>query len=223
MKFKSSHVSTAWLLPAILLMFTCPPARPQDAAPQPAQSTVDPASSRPQPGERQPLTAEERLTWFAKSTGGFPSLAGGVISSAWGTEFNSPRDYGVHWEGFGKRYGMRLTGVSVGNAIEAGLGAALGDDPRYFSAQGQPFGRRVLHIVKFTFISYKADGSTGPNYSFYAADVGNNFLSNLWRAPSESDAQHAVIRIGEGLLGRMASNAFNEFWPDVKQRLRHKK
>jgi hypothetical protein len=223
MKSKSLYATAVWLLSAILLSLSSPAAWAQDAAPQRAQSTADPSPSRPQPGQYQPITPEERLTWFVKSTAGFPSLAGGVISSAWGTGFNSPREYGPHWEGFGKRYGMRLTGVSVGNAIEAGLGAALGDEPRYFSAQGQPFGQRVLHIVKFTFITYKADGGTGPNYSFYAANAGNNFLSNLWRAPSENDAQHAMIRIGEGFLGRMASNAFNEFWPDVKQRLTHKK
>lgn len=222
MNFKRSYPSGALLLFAFLLPLSCPATWAQEAEPKSAQATANPNSTRLQPGEHRPLTAEERFAWFVKSTAGFPSLAGGVISSAWGTGFNSPREYGPHWEGFGKRYGMRLTGVSVGNAIEAGLGAALGDDPRYFSAQGQPFGQRVLHIVKFTFITYKRDGSTGPNYSFYAADVGNNFLSNLWRAPSENDTQHAVIRIGEGFLGRMASNAFNEFWPDVKQRL-HKK
>lgn len=217
MKFNRPYTAAVCLVSAILL--SCPAASAQGAASQSAQSTADPASARPQPGEYQPLTPEERFTWFVKSTVGFPSLAGGVISSAWGTEFNSPREYGPNWKGFGKRYGMRLTGVSVGNALEAGLGSVLGDDPRYFSAQGRPFRQRVLHIVKFTFITYKTDGSTGPNYSFYAADVGNNFLSNLWRAPSESDAQHAIVRIGEGFLGRMASNAFNEFWPDVKRRL----
>jgi len=219
MKSIKPYAPAAWLLPAVLLLLICPAARAQDTAPQTAQSTARPGSARLQPGDHPPLTPAERFDWFVESTAGFPSLAGGVISSAWGTAFNSPREYGPHWEGFGKRYGMRLTGVSVGNAIEAGLGAALGDNPRYFSAQGQPFRQRVLHIVKFTFITYKADGGTGPNYSFYAADVGNNFLSNLWRAPSENDTQHAMIRIGEGFLGRMASNAFNEFWPDVKQRL----
>lgn len=212
----------AWLLPAVLLPLMCPAAWAQGTTHQTAQPTADSGTPRLQPGAHPPLTAAERFDWFVKSTLGFPSLAGGVISSAWGTAFNSPPEYGPHWEGFGKRYGMRLTGVSVGNAIEAGLGAALGDNPRYFTAQGQPFGSRVLHIVKFTFITYKTDGSTGPNYSFYVADVGNNFLSNLWRVPSENDTQHAMIRIGEGFMGRMASNAFNEFWPDVKRML-HKK
>jgi len=46
---------------------------------------------------------------------------------------------------------------------------------------------------------------------------------NVWPASGENDAQNAVTRIGEGFLGRMASNAFNEFWPDAIRRLLHKK
>src|SRR5438128_12657658 len=74
----------------------------------------------------QAITGKERLNWFVFGTVGPQSLAGGVISSAWGTLFNKPTEYGPHWEGFGKRYAMRLSGVSTGNAIEAGFGALWG-------------------------------------------------------------------------------------------------
>jgi len=39
---------------------------------------------------------------------------------------------------------MRLTGVSTGKAIEAGLGSLWGEDPRYFRAAGQPCIRILL-------------------------------------------------------------------------------
>ena len=94
------------------------------------------------------ITGTERLQWFAVSTVGPQSLAAGVVSSAWGTAFNNPPEYRPTWEGFGKRYGMRLTGVSSGNAIEAGLGAAWGEDPRYFRAERQPIGGRLRHMVQ---------------------------------------------------------------------------
>src|SRR4051812_154032 len=83
------------------------------------------ASAQPQ----SPITAEGRLRWFAVNTVGPASLAGAVISSAWGTLYNSPREYGPHWEGFGKRYGMRLTGISSSNALEASMGAVWREDP----------------------------------------------------------------------------------------------
>lgn len=166
-----------------------------------------------------PITGKGRLQWFAISTVGPPSLLGGAISAGWGTLFNAPKEYGTHWDGFGKRYGMRFTGVSVSNAMEASLGALWGEDPRYFRAQGQPFKNRVGQVVKMTFLAHDREGQTMPAYARYAAISGNNFLSNTWRADSEATAGHALERTALGFLGRMAGNAFSEFWPDVRQRL----
>ena len=53
------------------------------------------------------------------------------------------------------------------------------------------------------------------------AYTGSNLLANTWLPSSEANANDALIRTGEGFLGRMAGNAFSEFWPDVKQRLFH--
>ncbi len=163
------------------------------------------------------------MQWFAASTVGPPSLIGGTISAAWGTLFNAPKEYGPHWDGFGKRYGMRLTGVSVSNAMEAGLGSLWGEDPRYFRAEGQPFKKRIGRIAKMTFLASHSQGRTMPAYARYAAISGNNFLSNTWRPDSEATARHALERTLTGFLGRMASNAFAEFWPDVRQRVFRKK
>lgn len=167
-------------------------------------------------GQSPPISGPERLKWFAGSSVGPASLAGGAIGSAWGTLLNSPREYGPHWEGFGDRYGMRLTGVVTGNAMEAGLGALWGEDPRYVRASGQPFGGRVRQIVKMTFLA-----GNRPAYARYIATAGNNFLSNTWRERSEANAGHATERIAWGFLGRMASNAFAEFWPSVRKAIHH--
>ena len=106
----------------------------------------------------------------------------------------SPHEYGTHWVGFGQRYGMRLTGVSTGNAIEATLGAAWGEDPRYFHTVHAPFKERVKNVVDLTFRAYHPDGERHLAYARYVATFGNNFLSNTWREPSEADWQHALTR-----------------------------
>lgn len=186
------------------------------ACPAPAQ--VAPATPIATP-VYSPPTAKDRLNWFAYNTAGPASLAGGTVSAAWGTLFNSPREYGPHWEGFGKRYGMRLTGVSTGNAIEAGLGAVWGEDPRYLRAAGQPFKARIVNVFKMSVMTHKRDGGIMPAYARYAAIAGNNFLSNAWRAPSEATTGRAALRTGLGFLSRITGNAFYEFWPDAKSRL----
>jgi hypothetical protein len=164
----------------------------------------------------QPITGRERWKWFLQSTIGPQSLAAGVFSAGFGTAINSPKEYGGTWEGFGMRYGMRLTGVSTGNAMEAGIGALWGEDPRYFRASGRSFGRRVRNIVEMTFVARRQNGNFAPAYARYVATAGNNVLSNTWRVDSEADAQHAAVRTLLGFVGRMGSNAFQEFWPDVR-------
>jgi hypothetical protein len=117
---------------------------------------------------------------------------------------------------------MRFAGVATSNTMEAGLGAIWGEDPRYFRDQGQPFGHRLGHVAKMTFLARDRQGQLEPAYARYAAITGSNFLSNTWRPESEADASHAGIRIGLGFLGRFSSNAFDEFWPDVRAKLFHR-
>src|SRR5678816_1267388 len=91
-----------------------------------------------------PITGKQRIDWAVKSTVGVKSLAvAGVLSAGWGTIFNEPPEYGTQFDGFAKRYGMRLTGVSTGNAIEASLGTIWGEDPRYFRVPEERFWGRV--------------------------------------------------------------------------------
>jgi hypothetical protein len=174
-------------------------------------------------GDYQAISAGERLRWFAQSTAGPESLTAGLFSAGFGTAIDRPREYGPHWDGFGKRYAMRLTGVSTGNAIEAGLGAVWGEDPRYFRAAGQPIKRRLENVMVMTFAARQRDGNLGPAYARYLGNAGNNFLSNSWRADSESGTGDACIRILLGFAGKMGSNAFAEFWPDARKLIFHRK
>lgn len=188
-----------------------------------AAQTRTPAPNRDSYGvDYHPITPRGRLEWFARSTAGGISLVGGVFSSALGTAVDTPSEYGPHWDGFAKRYGMRLTGLSTGNAIEATLGTAWQEDPRYFSVNQRPFGSRVNNIVDLTFRAYRSDRERHLAYARYAGDVGNNFLSNTWRAQSEADWQHALVRTAEGFGVRALSNTFHEFLPQAIRKLRHK-
>lgn len=172
------------------------------------------------PADYKEITAEGRFYWFVRSTIGPRSLAAGLLSSGWGTAFNHPPEYGTSWSGFGQRYGMRLTGVSTSNAMEATLGAAWGEDPRYFHTVHAPFGERVKNVVDLTFRAYRTDGERHPAYARFVAVTGSNFLSNTWREPSEADWQHALIRTAEGFAGRALSNAFSEFVPELWRKAR---
>lgn len=165
-----------------------------------------------------PITGIGRLNWAVQSTIGPASLLTGVLSSTWGTVFDHPREYGESFDGWAKRYGLRLTGVATSNVMEAGLGAFWGEDPRYHRSEGT-FQGRLGRTLKMTFMTENRDGSVSPAYARYIAITGSNALSDTWRPDSQRTASNTMLRIGEGFGGRLLGNLWDEFWPDVKQRV----
>ncbi len=166
----------------------------------------------------QPITSGGRFEWAIFTTINLESFGAGLVSSGWGVYRDHPKEYGTGAEGFGKRFALRLSGVAVSNTMEAGLGAVWGEDPRYPRDAGESFRHRMSHVAKMTFYAKNREGRSVPAYARYTAIGGSNFLSNSWRPDSDATAGHAGIRIGLGFLGRFGSNAYYEFWPDIKSR-----
>jgi hypothetical protein len=165
----------------------------------------------------EPISGKQRIQWAALQTFGPESLSVGTLSAGIGTARNNPYEYGPHWEGFAKRYGMRITGIAASNTIEAGLGAIWGEDPRYIRNQTLPFKKRIGNVFLLSFAARNREGKLTPAYARYIAIPGNNFLSNTWRVSSEATTNAALARTGYGLLAEIASNAWSEFWPDVRR------
>ncbi len=161
------------------------------------------------------ITGIGRLDWAVKSTIGPASLLTGVLSATWGTVFDHPRQYGESFEGWTKRYGLRLTGVATSNVAEAGLGMIWGEDPRYHRTEGT-FRGRFNRTLKMTFLTEHSDGSLAPAYARYIAIGGTNVLSDAWRPNGDRGPVNTISRIGMGFGGRLLGNMWEEFWPDVK-------
>jgi hypothetical protein len=213
------------VLNLFLLALLLSPVLEQSLCAQAMNSITEPsAAAQAEVPDYEPVTAKERFHWFVSATAGPPSLLfGGPVSAGFGTLRNKPREYGTHWDGFGDRYGMRLTGISTGNAMEAILGSLWGEDPRYFRSRERGFGTRTKYVIKASFLAPRRDGRWHPAYARYIGNVGNNFLSNTWRVSSENGPDNALIRCVWGLVGELGGNAFAEFWPDVKGKIFHRK
>jgi hypothetical protein len=117
---------------------------------------------------------------------------------------------------------MRLTGIVTSNSMEAGLGAIWGEDPRYKRDAGAPFLNRVGHAAKMTFMADNRAGNARLAYARFIAIPGSSFLSNTWRPSGDDTAGNAAVRVGLGFFGRWGGNTFDEFWPDVTQKLFHR-
>ena len=175
-----------------------------------------PAAKNLDSGQYEPITRAGRIRWWAKSIVGPESLAAGVFVAGYQTARNQPSVWGTHWDGFGKRYGMRLSNIAVSNAIQGGVGSLWGEDPRYFrEGDGASMGARWGHILRGAFEAKYRDGHYGPNVSYYIGSVSGNFISNAWRPSEQTTVGATMNRVGTGVLGKVVSNAFKEFWPDI--------
>lgn len=163
------------------------------------------------------LDQAERLRWATYSTIGAPNLTGGLFKAGLQTWANDPEEWGPGWEGFGKRYALRLPGIAVSNVMEAEIGTIWGEDPRYHRSDSTSMGGRVWHAVKYAFVAQDRNGALMPAYARYIAVPASNVISNQWRPESQVDTAHTSMRISLGFVSHIASNAFEEFWPDVKR------
>jgi hypothetical protein len=200
------------------------------ADPAPATAELAPVTAVSAPvedivveeGPYAPVTSWQRLQWFDEKTFGISNLAGSIPGAVWGTFLDRPHEAGPHWQGFAERYGVALSTNAVSNAMEAGLGAIWGEDPRYARAGAEvSFKSRLGHVAKWTVLAPNRDGDLRPAYARFIAFTSSSYISNGWREPSDTTAEHSLGRVAFGLLGRMGSNAFDEFWPDTKRKLFH--
>jgi hypothetical protein len=172
--------------------------------------------------DHDPITKTERTNWLINSVIGPKSLVAGVVGAGWHTALNAPEEYGPHVSGFAKRYAMRFPSLITDNAIEAGLGSLWDEDPRYFRSGERAPWRRLRQAATMTVFAYRKDGSIAPAYGRYAGVVGSNFLSNTWGPRSQDSINSALTRVAMGFTGRFLGNVFDEFWSDVRNRMRRR-
>lgn len=169
------------------------------------------------------ITSQGRANWVVSNTIGRANLIAGVLTAGRSTWANSPKEYGTHWDGFGKRYGIRLAARAMSSSMEAGLGSIWGEDPRYFRTSGQTFKYRLGNVFRMTFVTHNRAGEEMPAYARFISIPGGALLSNAWRPDSQTQMAGAISRISFSLISQLIGNAFSEFKPDLRQRISRRK
>ena len=177
-------------------------------------------ASAPEAVVYTPITNLERMDWIIDGTIGVRSLGVGVLAAGWQTGFNTPDEWGSGRQGFAKRYLQREADVAISNSLEAGLGALWGEDPRYIPSRRQGLWPRVRYAMKTVVLAQRRDGRLAPAWGRFAGNVFNNVIENAWLPPSVTTPGQTAVRSANGLAGRLLGNLWDEFWPDVRKRLR---
>jgi hypothetical protein len=183
-------------------------------------ASLDAAAQTAAADRYQPITGAERAEWVVGGSLGVRSLAVGVFTSTFLTAVNDPEEWQRSWSGFGKRYGSREATVTISNSVEAGVGSLWGEDPRYDRRGRGRVWHRIGHALKAGVTARGRDGRLHPAWARYGGVVTSHLVARTWLPPSATTTGATTWRMSGAVLGRMAGNAFEEFWPDVRERFR---
>jgi len=167
------------------------------------------------------LTGKDRWNLYWKqnyfSMGAYfgPVFTALLLDQASGT----PSEWGGGLEGFGKRLGSRtLTAITQGT-FQAMAAPVLDEDVRYISLGRGSFGRRALHAVAFSFLTYNHQGHTTLNIanltSYYAATA----VSTTWVPIHQSTGRYILTNGTEQVGLSIPVNLLQEFWPEIRTKV----
>jgi hypothetical protein len=187
---------------------------------RPAVSLAQPAvAGGESPVVYKPITSTKRVEWVVHGTASVPAVGIGLFNSAWMTATDWPREWSQNAGGFSRRYADGAAAGAISNSLEAGLGAFWGEDPRYIRSGRSGTWLRVRHAMTTVALAPRRDGHLAPAWGRLAGNVMGNAIENAWLPPSATTPKQTTVRIAGGLASRLISNIWDEFWPDLRQRL----
>ncbi len=164
-------------------------------------------------------TFDDRIDWAIRRSLGWRGLVKGALQSGIKTWQNTPEEWGSGWEGFGKRFGTRQADVLISGTVEASLGALWGEDPRYWRSGKEGTGSRIWYAVSSSFLTYRPDGTRKFAWARLVGNVSGDAVVRRWYPEADRDwYKWTLTPLGTGFIGKMFSNVFREFSPDLKQK-----
>ena len=201
---------------------SAPPAIPVD------QPGSQPASVNPLTGlvsvastNYQPLSLNERWVLYWKqnylSAGAYagPVLTALLLDQASGASAR----WGGGVEGYGRRLASRLGEANLQGTVQAPLAAILHEDVRYISSSHHGFGRRALHAVIFSFLTYDSHGHPTPNFANFAGYYFSAAVATSWLPGQHFRAGYTFTTASEQLVLAVPVNLLQEFWPEVHRKI----
>ncbi len=170
-----------------------------------------------------PLTVADKFYFHAENAYGPLQILGVAAYAGILQEMNAPREWGQGAAAYGKRFGSSVAATGIHGALAFGLDTALHEDPRYFRSTDRNFFRRSGHAIRSTFVSRTDSGGESVSAWRFGSDYGAAYLSNQWYPGRLNTARLGFIQGSLSLGFDLVSNVGNEFWPDIKKILVHKK
>jgi hypothetical protein len=160
---------------------------------------------------------------FRRSIHPLTFVGAGLVAGIGQAEDSFPR-YGQGAQGYGKRLGAQYADIFDSNMIGfAILPVILHQDPRYFRLGTGGFRKRALYSLSTAVRAKGDDGQWQPGYSKILGSLAAGGIANLYYPPPNRGAGLTFQRAAVVTAMRSVGDFFNEFMPDIEQRLSHRK
>ncbi len=177
-----------------------------------------------EPGEKiPPMTVREKLLFPVHEEIRWTTLVPILYSGGYGVWRDSDPKLGTDAAGFGERVGESALHQATSRVIsDSFLPILLHEDPRYYRQAYGTYGSRTEHAIRRVFITQTDGGSR----TFNVSDLlGRGMAAALTQTyyPDQSIGAGVVMRSwGISIAALGGGNLFEEFWPDVKQKVFHR-
>lgn len=176
------------------------------------------------PGEKVPplYTRDKMMFWLHEEFGPL-SLLPAFTSAGWGQLVDTDPKYGSDSGAFGERLGAAaLRQASFRFFSDSLMPTITHEDPRYFRMARGSITHRGWYAAERVFVDQRDDGSHGFNYSDTMGRAVASALTMAYYPAPSANVRVAARTLGVSLAGLAGNNLFQEFWPDVRDKVFHR-
>lgn len=177
------------------------------------------------PGEKiPPLDTRDKMMFWVHEEFQPLSMLPAFTSAGWEQLVDSDPLYGSDSAAFGERLGAAaLRQASFRFFSDSLLPTLTHEDPRYFRKAYGSITDRGVYAAKRVFIAQHDDGSHGFNYSDTLGRAIAGALTMTYYPHPSANWRVAGKTWGVSLAGLAGVNIFQEFWPDVRDKVFRRK
>lgn len=137
---------------------------------------------------------------------------------------NSDPELGHGAAGYGRYYWRNFTdGVSGTFFTEAIVPTITHEDPRYYTLGKGGFFHRTAYAISCAFVTKTDSGGKAFNWSEVGGNALEAGLSNAYYPPQERGLSQTAVNFGVQMESAVLNHVFQEFWPDIRKNVFHRK
>jgi hypothetical protein len=171
-------------------------------------------------GQAEPLSFKGKTNYFLKSAFSAETLGRVGLTTSIGQIAGVSEDWGTGGASYGRRLRNNYTRHLVSSGVRYGIGAARGEDPRFYRSGKNGFLARTGFVFSRTFVVQMDDGSKSVALGRLAGSFTGNTLAEYMRPHTQDPWQTGLTRTAFGIGSDMGMRMIREFWPDIRRKFK---